>query len=90
MSQISDISRVSTGEKHDVFCRQLTDILGVQQKEMVKGSDRLSSLKGWDSLTILEVMSLADSAYRVDLDPERIARCQTVDDLTRLVLSGGE
>lgn len=87
MSQVTDASGVSAQSARLEFYKKLTNVLGIQQKEAVQGADRLSHLKGWDSLSILEVMSMADSVYHVDLDPQQIAQCQTVSDLASLVLT---
>ncbi len=53
----------------------------------VKGTQLLSSLKNWDSLTILEFMVLVDTDYRSNLQPSDIAVCTTVDELATLTLS---
>jgi acyl carrier protein len=55
----------------------------------VEGSQLLRDLKGWDSLTILEFIVMADTDYRRDVQPSEIAACQTVDDLAGLTLLSG-
>jgi acyl carrier protein len=52
----------------------------------IYGDQRLSDLKGWDSLTILEFMMLASSDYDSDMQPDDIAACVTVDELVRATL----
>ena len=73
--------------QQEVFFDRLKDVLGLQQTAPLQGSDKLARLSGWDSLSILEFMSMADAAYKADLDPQTIALCQTVDDLAQLVLT---
>lgn len=53
----------------------------------VQGYQSLSTLKSWDSLTILEFIVMADNEYQANLEPSAIAACQTVDDLAELTLS---
>ena len=48
---------------------------------------RLTDLKGWDSLAILEFMLLASSEYGVDLQPDEIAACTTIGELADATLS---
>ena len=70
---------------HDVFYRKMDQLLNIPTGS-VQGSQALSSLKNWDSLTILEFIVLADTEFQRDLQPSQIAACKTVDDLAELTL----
>ena len=48
------------------------------------GQETLDSLQGWDSLAVLEFMSMADEKLGIQLDPARLATCSRVSDLAIL------
>lgn len=47
-------------------------------------NDRLESLDGWDSIGIISVMALIEDRCGVTLDPEELAKCESIGDLIRL------
>ncbi len=53
----------------------------------VNGDQELQTLKGWDSLAILEFMALADTDFKSDVQPVDITNCRTVDDLAQLTIA---
>ncbi len=65
------------------FYRKMEGLLNVPAGS-VAGDQKLSTLKSWDSLTILEFIVLADNDYKSDVQPSDIANCKTVDDLAQL------
>ncbi len=56
----------------------------------VQESDRLEDLDGWDSIGVISVMAVIEDRCGVSLDPDGLAKCQTVGDLFRLVQQGGD
>lgn len=63
---------------------QLEEVL-----EMVPGTlredEEVRNLEHWDSLKLLEIISLADEQFQVQLDADQLARCITVGDIVRLI-----
>jgi acyl carrier protein len=51
----------------------------------IRESDSLGNLEGWDSIAVVSVMATIEYTYGVALDPGKLAECQTVGDLVRLV-----
>lgn len=51
----------------------------------IHGSEDLRELKSWDSLAILEFMTMASMEYDSDVEPADLAECKTVDDLAGVV-----
>jgi acyl carrier protein len=51
----------------------------------ITGGERLEDLDGWDSVTLINFMALADEKFGRRPTPAEVGRCETVDDLFRLV-----
>ncbi|MEO7082847.1 MAG: acyl carrier protein [Gemmatimonadaceae bacterium] len=60
------------------------EIVALQAPGSIKGQEALDSLDGWDSLAVVEFMSMADEKLGVQLDPRKVATCSNVDDLASL------
>ena len=54
---------------------------------VLKGDERLKDLDGWDSLAVVSFMSGMDEKLGLMIEPEELARCVTVNDLTNLAAS---
>ncbi len=50
----------------------------------LQGSESLADFT-WDSMKSLEVITLADQQFGFTLSPDDLAKCETVNDLVRLV-----
>lgn len=50
-------------------------------------AQKLSEVKGWDSLAVVEVMAAVDERLGATLDLEKIAACKTVADLVKVILT---
>ena len=68
------------------FYRKMEGLLNVSQGS-ITGTQQLSSLKSWDSLTILEFIVLADTDYKSDVQPTDITACNTIADLADLTFA---
>ena len=68
------------------FYRKMEALLNVSPGS-IHGSQELSSLKTWDSLTILEFIVLADTDYKSDVQPTDITACKTLEDLAHLTFA---
>lgn len=51
----------------------------------LKGSEKLTELENWDSLSIVSFMGLARARFNTTLSAKGIAACRSVDDLFALV-----
>jgi acyl carrier protein len=51
----------------------------------VKDTSILKELDGWDSIGLLTVIAVVDEHYGVTLDARGLFKCNTVEDLIRLV-----
>jgi len=50
----------------------------------LSGKEKLKEIEGWDSMAVLNFISLLDSRCAIIVAPDAIAACVTVDDLVRL------
>ena len=67
------------------FQKELAEILGVDAVD-VEQDTALSSLKGWDSMSVLLYMSLVDEKFGRNVSPDAIESARTVEDLYRLAI----
>ena len=51
----------------------------------LSGTERLRELEGWDSLSTMMFIALVDKQFGVPLAGNRVAACQTVDELCALL-----
>ncbi|MFD1720136.1 acyl carrier protein [Amnibacterium endophyticum] len=68
----------SQAELNDV----VAEILELPQDDVTDGAD-LEEL-GWDSLSNMTFISIADERYRTLIDPQALARSETPADLLKL------
>ena len=64
------------------FITKLADILEV---ESVTESDLLEDFQEWDSLSVLSVIAMLDSEYRINLNAEDLKVAKTVAELWQIV-----
>jgi acyl carrier protein len=50
----------------------------------IKGDEELMSLQGWDSLAVVDLMSMADARLGIELSPADLGACVRVNDLAIL------
>jgi acyl carrier protein len=62
----------------------LDDILEIPAGS-IKGDEVLSSLKNWDSLSVVSYIATCNGLFGVVLEGERVKACATVQDLVELV-----
>lgn len=51
----------------------------------LKGDEALSALAGWDSMSTLAFIAMADRQLGIVVSPAALAQCETVADLVKLV-----
>lgn len=64
------------------FLKEMADIL---DEVSVNEGDRLDGFEAWDSLAILSVIAMGESAYRAAFSAQEIRSASTVGDLYRLM-----
>ena len=68
----------------DEFLTRLAESIGVDREQLAP-NQRLADLEEWDSMGVLEFQALSDEALDLRVDPTRIAACESVGDLCRLI-----
>jgi acyl carrier protein len=69
--------------KNSDFLLLLDGVLEIEPGTL-RGSESLADFT-WDSMKFLEFITLADQHFGVTLAPDKLAKCETVDDLKELV-----
>jgi acyl carrier protein len=77
---MQQVTAVTTEE----LLTSLAEITG-NSREILRDSELLADLPGWDSLAILEVMVRLDETYGVMLSVERFQSCTRVGELVEAV-----
>ena len=68
----------------DEFLRALEDVLTIDAGTLQPGL-ALADVPEWDSLGVVDFQGLVDESLGLDVQPERINACESVDDLLALV-----
>lgn len=68
----------------DEFLRALEQVLMLKSGAL-KAGVALADVPEWDSMGIVDFQGLVDESLGMDLAPERITACESVDDLLALV-----
>lgn len=68
------------------FYNNLEQMLA-QPSGSIHGAQEVRTLEGWDSLAILEFMTMASVEYDSDVEPTDLEECNTVDDLANVVFA---
>jgi acyl carrier protein len=53
----------------------------------LKGKEQLKDLNQWDSLAMVEFVAMVDERFGIDILPEDVRECRTIDDLAETVAS---
>ena len=69
---------------HEEFLLSVDELLELEPGTL-KGSEKLTDLENWDSLSIVSFMGLARARFNITVSAKGIAACQGVDDLFALV-----
>jgi acyl carrier protein len=68
------------------FLSELSSVIN-EDGRLLERTELLADLKGWDSLTLLNVIAFFDAFANVEVTAEEIGNCVSVDDLLQLVTS---
>lgn len=69
--------------KRSDFLLLLDEVMEIEPGTL-RGSESLADFT-WDSMKFLEFITLADQHFGVTVSPDKLAKCETVDDLIKLV-----
>ena len=65
--------------------RQLLEEMLELAPQSLTGAEKLRDIPAWDSLSTITFIAMVDKEFGVPLSGNRVARCQTVDELCGLV-----
>jgi acyl carrier protein len=65
------------------FCSEF-ETVALEPPGSVTGSEELASFDGWDSLAIVEFMSMTHEKLGIQIEPRQLAACVRVSDLAAL------
>jgi acyl carrier protein len=65
------------------FLLEMDEILGLRAGTL-RGDEKLDELQNWDSIALIGMIVLAETASDASISPDRIVGCSTVADLVRL------
>jgi len=57
----------------------------LELRNSLTGEEKLTELEGWDSLSTMAFIAMADRVFGVPLPGNRVVACQTVDELIGLL-----
>ena len=69
--------------KRDEFLVAFSELL--EAGSPLTGSEKLTDLGGWDSMTMLRFMAMIDERWGMTLAPKKLTASTTVDDLMALL-----
>lgn len=72
----------------DAFIAQLSEALSLPEGTL-RPQQQLRELPNWDSLAVLTTLALVDECFGKSLSGEALSRCETVEDLCRLIDESG-
>jgi len=52
----------------------------------LKETDNLSKLENFDSIIILQIINLAKTNYKKNIDGQKISKCNTISDIINLII----
>lgn len=64
------------------FCKLVAEILEIDE---LMPNDLLSDFEGWDSLSVLSFVAMADSKFGVKLSGDEVRTCETPHALFEMV-----
>ena len=66
------------------FLSELEEILEADPGAL-EGDERLTDLKGWDSLAVVSLIAMVDERLDTTLSPREIAKAGSIADIVRLL-----
>lgn len=65
------------------FLGEMDEILGLRAGTL-RGDEKLDEIRNWDSLALVQLVVLAETANNTLISPDQVVGCSTVADLLRL------
>ena len=63
----------------------ITDLCEIFDRKSLKLADKTSDLDQFDSLIILQIMNLAKTKYKKQIDGRHVAKCKKISDIINLI-----
>ena len=63
----------------------LSDLGKILEKKNLKESDKISALKVYDSIIILQIINLAKINYKKEVDGLKLAQAKTISDIIKVL-----
>jgi len=63
----------------------LNDLGKILEKKNLKESDKISALKVYDSIIILQIINLAKINYKKEVDGLKLAQAKTISDIIKVL-----
>jgi acyl carrier protein len=70
------------------FLLEMDEILGLHAGSL-RGDEKLDELETWDSMALIGLIVLAETANDASISLDQVVECSTVADLLRLAQVGG-
>ncbi len=67
----------------NLFLKKIAEILTEDEKN-INLETSLSSIKNWDSMTILEMIVFFENEFNLEIKGEDLSVCTTIDDIYKL------
>ena len=64
----------------------LKDLNNIFEKKNLKETYKTSELDQFDSLIILQIMNLAKTKYKKQIDGRKVATCKKISDIVNLII----
>lgn len=65
--------------------RILNDLSLILEKKNLKPEDKISSLKQFDSIIILQIINMSNMTYKKQIDGLQVSKCKTIIDIINLI-----
>jgi acyl carrier protein len=88
MPVVNSVSSAARASIEDRVKAIIGDVSGVKP-ETLASADVLAAIKGWDSMSVLDLMVHVEQAFTLRLEPGSLEAVVTVADLVDLVIAAG-
>ena len=64
----------------------IKDLSEIFEKKNLKPKDKTSDLDQFDSIIILQIMNLAKTKYKKQIDGRQVSKCKKISDIIDLII----
>ena len=73
---------IDKNKKKNEILKYLSEIFEIK----VKLTDKINRLPNFDSIIILQIINLAKTNYKKNIDPQKISKCKIVSEITDIII----